>query len=82
MIHVGVKKRIYPESGKVNGICVCESVTQQVDLNQTRITALLWLVSPQHPAVETGFVPWAQALGNFAQEEFAFFFPLTLLTEE
>lgn len=39
------------------------------------ITDLLWLVSPHHPAAATAFLSWAQSLGNFAQEEFGFFFP-------
>lgn len=79
MIHVRVKKkRIYHDLGKGNGVYVWESVTQQVDPNRRRITALLRLLSPHHPAVATGFVSWAQSPGNFAQEEFVvFLFPNT-----
>lgn len=67
MIHVRVKKGIYPETGKGDGVYVWESVTQ-VNQNCTRITDLLWLVSPHSPAVATGFVSSAQSWGFFAQE--------------
>lgn len=65
MIPVRVKKGIYPEAEKGNGVYVWESVTQ-VDQNCTCITDLLWLVSPRPPAVATGFVSWAWSWGLFA----------------
>lgn len=73
MIHVRVKKGIYPGTEKGNGVYVWESVTQ-VDQNCTHITDLLWLVSPHPPAAATGFVSWAQSWGLFAQEKLVGFF--------
>lgn len=84
VIHVRVKKRIYPGLGEGSGVCVWGSVTQQVDGNRIPLTALLWLVSPHRPAVAAGLVcvPGSVSGEHLCPRRVGVFLTLTLQTEE